>query len=479
MTADPQTSRGREKVNGHHRPPPGVSSQDTDGDRAGRANSRSARWLRSRAGIDETILDWVPLDRPRYTLLGTIIVNTGVLAGISLILALAGLVRGWWILLLIPFGACWGWLIMTLDRWLIASTHGIPQRSKLAIFAPRLAISFLLGFAIAEPLVLWIFQVPIRNEVAEHRKAEIDAYESLLKTCNPVTGSAPAGPDCAANQVIIPDSPTAIEHELSGTNAQILDRKAKADSARARFDELNDRAQKECAGTSGPGLTGEKGVGDQCRRDRADADDFRETSRLDQQESDLIALQNAVGPIEQRLSAARSTAGTEIATAVTTKVQQKRDNLRDRGILDDIAALGRLTEQSWAVFIGSWVVRLLLVALDCMPVLSKMISGTTSYDTMVDRQSASANRRHAAHVQHAERDYMADLEVENQIVELRLRNRSEDLLSQHRFGHAQRATDVYDQMEKYAKTLEDRYRRDPSSMVGNGVEPAVGTPSGS
>jgi len=67
------------------------------------ASQGVGRWLRSLTGVSEDILDWAPEERSSYTLLGAIVLNTGVLAGLSLIVALSSLTNGWWILL-VPFG---------------------------------------------------------------------------------------------------------------------------------------------------------------------------------------------------------------------------------------------------------------------------------------------------------------------------------------------------------------------------------------
>jgi len=42
------------------------------------------RLLRQVAGVNETILDWVPEERPRYTRLGAIVINTGLMAALSM-----------------------------------------------------------------------------------------------------------------------------------------------------------------------------------------------------------------------------------------------------------------------------------------------------------------------------------------------------------------------------------------------------------
>ncbi|MBP2191015.1 hypothetical protein BJ987_003916 [Nocardia goodfellowii] len=346
---------------------------------------------------------------------------------------------------------------MTFDRWLIASTHGLSHRSKAAVFGPRLALSVLLGVAIAEPLVLWVFQAPIHNEVAEYRKNEIERYEGLLKECNPVAGS-PTRTDCGNHRVNIAHPPEAVENELAEATAQLARSSAAVTEIDHRLDELERLAREECAGTAGPGLTGNIGEGGECLRNRAKADQYRLDTQIDKQHADQIALQLKVDDLNRQLGEARERSGGEIASEIAIKVDEKRENLKERGILDDIDALGRLSSDSHAVWLASWVLRLLLIAIDCMPVLGKLLGGTTTYDRMVARRLASANRKHSRDTRLDEREHTVDIELGSQQVEQRLRSNTKNLVDIDRIDQARRTTTLNSQMDDFAAQLEHSYR---------------------
>ena len=89
---------------------------------------------------------------------------------------------------LVPIALVWGWMIFSVDRWLITSTHGIRGLNRVLIFIPRLVLAILLAFTIAEPLTLRIFQNTLDSTVQQDRTTQLDDYESQLQTCNPVSG---------------------------------------------------------------------------------------------------------------------------------------------------------------------------------------------------------------------------------------------------------------------------------------------------
>src|SRR6266566_4564826 len=176
------------------------------------------RWMRVLCGIREEILDWVPEERPRYTGFGIIVLNTGCLATLAMFTALTKIVAAP-PLALVPVALMWGWIILSIDRWLISSTHGVHRASRLPmIFAPRIVLAILLALSIAEPLTLRIFQPALDREVRDNQATQLINYESQLKSCNPSTGVPVSAPRCNGYRLSIQDPPTGVQSEL--TNAQ-------------------------------------------------------------------------------------------------------------------------------------------------------------------------------------------------------------------------------------------------------------------
>lgn len=411
-----------------------------------------SRWLRMTAGVKEELLDWVPEERPRYTRLGAIVLNTGLLAGLSLLVALDTLVGGsWWVLL--PAAAMWAFVIVSFDGWLIASTHGVLNAAKLRVFLPRLVISLLMGAVIAEPLLLWVFQPAIHKEVLDERQNEIISYESQLKSCNPVSAEVVTAAACTNYHLNIKDSPQAAQDQLTRAIANRDQLKILVADISGKLSDLETVARDECAGTPGPGRTGVAGNGPECKRDRQIADQYHTDSQLDTRQADLRALDGQITALTASAANAQQTAGQQISAAITDQVAAKRASQGTIGILDEDTALGQLSARSFFVFAAQWLVRLLLIAIDCLPALTKLMSSTTAYDVLVSRQVEVSKRLHDKQVTLRERQDTADAEAKLQRIEYRLRTKIDNINEADRSARARREVDLDSEIDKLAAKL--------------------------
>ncbi|MBM7771285.1 hypothetical protein JOD54_001489 [Actinokineospora baliensis] len=412
------------------------------------------RLLRRLVGVSEDILDWVPEERPRYTRLGAIVLNTGIVAAVSMAMAVGKTTGAGWATACVV-ALIWMAAVVVIDSWLISSTHGSRPGSWLR-YLPRLVLSLLLGVVIAEPLVLSVFGTSIENEIGEHRKAEVEAYEGLLKRCNPSSGPAPADAACAGALVNTGVNPAATETQLAQATRIRDDLRTSVAAMDQEWTRLNQLAMNECTGVPGPGTTGVPGVGGECRRNRTIADDYRRDHGLDQRQRELAEAQHQVESLTGELAAARDTTERATSTAIAAKVQEKRANLDGSGILDEFEALQRLSDRSTIVLLAHWLLAALLVALDCLPVLTKMMSGSTAYDHQVRHQLATARRLHDEHLVLNEKRDTVDLRVHSQRLDQRLRNRIADLDGADRTAKAHRRIAYSAQINRLAATLESQ-----------------------
>jgi hypothetical protein len=413
------------------------------------------RLMRRLVGVDEDILDWVPEERPRYTRLGFIVLNTGLLAGVAMHFALTSVTgAAWWQLL--PADLFWALVIITIDSWLISSMHGADRASGIGGYLPRLLVSVLLGVVIAEPLVLAVFHQSVDNEISEHRKVEIDTYESTLKRCNPPSGDPSKDPSCAGFLVTIKNGPEGIRADL---RQAIKDRDtlkqyvAEADRQLATLEEI---ARAECAGTASPNgaTTGQRGEGPECRRDKEKADEYRRDSQIGQRHKDLAAAEQLVTDLSARLSAAEKSTEQQINAAIKAEVREKRENLSARGLLDEIDALGRLSGKNLTIGLAHLLLALLLMLLDCLPVLSKLMSRRTTYDDRVRNQLDADSRLHNRQLRTTERRDTVALEIQERRLDQRLRTSVEDITGEDRTAKERRRMELDAQIDRLAAAIE-------------------------
>ena len=376
------------------------------------------RRLRAIAGVDESILDWVPEERARYTRLGAIIMNTGLLAGLSLITALSHVVRAPLFAVLLV-GMFWAFMVMSFDGWLIASTHGVLGAMKVWFFLPRIVVSVLLGAVIAEPLVLWAFAPAINRDVQSFRAQTLAAAVTEWTRCNPPTGIQPAGAACQDYILNIQggDSPEIAQQDLNGLKAQRQVVANRIASINVKLVQMENLARDECNGNKGSGFSGVVGQGPNCDRDRAEADQFRRDSKLDQEESALTGLDAPIVAANNHLQTITNNYGSRVAQAIAqAKANQQEEQDGPIGLLEQSAALGRLSAHSGFVLAAQWMLRLLLIALDCLPVLAKLIGGTTSYDRLVNARLQMRKRMHAKDIESTEHRYAHQKRVVDEIL---------------------------------------------------------------
>lgn len=407
------------------------------------------RRLRAFAGVREEILDWVPEERARYTRLGMIVLNTGIMAGASLLVALGNVVHVPWVFLL-PVALIWGYVIVGFDGWLIASTHG-KLNHKLKIFAIRFVISVLMGTFIAEPLVLWFFHPAIRTEIAHMRDDDAAAREAKWVRCNPPSGQAPAG--CTGFLLSLQDSPTAIQAQLTQAQSERDALQGKLDTLNRQLADKQKLARRECNGNRGSELSGQVGEGPNCRQDRRDADQFRTTNHMDDKQATLLAYDRQIDQLSEQLKRQGQTYRQEIKTEIDKKMADWKRGQGRPGLLDEARALSRLSSRSTFVQFEQWLLRLLLVAIDCLPVLTKALSGTTTYDVLYSRQLETDNRLHEKYLALRERKDSSEHDLRLRQADYDHHAGMERINEDYRADRARRETGLDEAIERMAARL--------------------------
>jgi hypothetical protein len=414
------------------------------------------RWFRVCAGIKEDVMDWSPAERAKYTGLGIIVLNTGCLAAFAMFSALGKIVAAP-AFVLVPLALIWGWIIFSVDRWLITSTHGVRGLSRVLIFIPRLMLAILLAFTIAEPLTLRIFQNTLDSTAQTTRTKELDQYQSQLQACNPVSGQWVGTAACAGHYLTVANPPYAIQQKLVTAKQQQAQLESVVGTEETQEQKLTYIALGECAGTAGTDMTGTAGDGPQCKADKAAARTYAQQSDLATKQAQLATLQTSIAAMDQQAGAAQQTYGSQLHAAITAAVDARRtDQAKQIGIIEEWDALELLSSQSAFVFFGHWLLVLVMMALDCLPVLAKLMSESSTYDELISEERASDERIHATDLRFREETATVDKEVEIYLAEMRKRDRKRHLDQEERVRNAQGDTDGLDDV----RTLAAQWLRD-------------------
>ncbi|MCP2167286.1 DUF4407 domain-containing protein [Goodfellowiella coeruleoviolacea] len=355
------------------------------------------RWLAALAGARHDVLEQTPVDRFRYVAAGGVLLTTSAVAAVSAAFALRMAVRVAWPLA-IAGGLAWGVVILNLDRLLVI---GMTRRTgwwrNILGALPRVALALLLGTVIATPLVLRIFQPEIdaelevmRNDRAARFEEELSrnpryaAIPDLERKLNELQALADRNPDTAA-----------------AADPAVVAAQQEVDRARGVYDEAQRAAVCEIDGTCG---TRQPGVAE-AARERQQARDVA-LADLRQAEADLATAKDKA----RDAAASASTSAGQDADRVRddlAKIRQDRENdqrefaaasRQDGGLLARIEALASLGDKRPDLWFAQFVLSLLFMSLELLPVLTKLIqlSGPpTVYDQIIERMDDEATRASA------------------------------------------------------------------------------------
>jgi hypothetical protein len=414
------------------------------------------RWFRACAGIKEDVMDWSPAERAKYTGLGIIVLNTGCLAAFAMFTALGKIVSAP-SFALVPLALLWGWIIFSVDRWLISSTHGVRGLSRVLIFMPRLLLAILLAFTIAEPLTLRIFQNTLDSTAQTTRTEELDQYQSQLQTCNPVSGQWDSSAACDGYHLSVANPPYAIQQKLATARQQQAQLQSVVGGEEAQEQKLTSTAQGECAGTAGTNMTGTAGDGSRCKADWAAVQAYAQQSGVATKQKQLAKLQTSITGMIQQTGSAQANYDGQLHAAITSAVNTRRkDQAKQIGIIEEWNALELLSSQSAFVFFGHWLLVLVMMALDCLPVLAKLMSEASTYDGLIAEERASDERVHATELRFREETSTVDKEVQIYLAKMNKRDRKRGMDQEERVRNAQGDTDGLDDVRALAaKWLRD------------------------
>jgi len=155
----------------------GLYTYDSFGESRKPSDKKFLWWC---AGAHQDLLKQFPSEHTKYSGLGGVLLATFALASISAGYAVYTVFNNFiWAIL---FAVVWGLIIFNFDRFLVSTMrkYGISKRKQLWMSVPRMALALLIGFTIARPLELKIFEKEINVKMAENLHKKIEHNDSLL-----------------------------------------------------------------------------------------------------------------------------------------------------------------------------------------------------------------------------------------------------------------------------------------------------------
>ena len=306
---------------------------------SGSKNSSDTHFLWWCAGAHQKLLKNFPSEHTKYAGLGGVILATFALASLSAGYALYSVFTNW--IWAFAFAMVWGLIIFNFDRFLVSTMrkYGLSVRKQIGMTLPRIMLALLIGFIIARPLELKIFEKEIDVKVVENRHKKILLNDSLLQLEN-------------ENRI-----------QLAGQERSRLDTRRL--SIQDSLHRLQQAYVQEADGTGGSMQIG-----------------IEKLTRL-KQEAYLAALQQLSPELQQLNSqiAYQDSILKNVGAAKELKRRQYEATLiSDVGFLERNKALSDLSNQEPSVFWANLLISLLIILIETGPLLSKLIMSVGPYD---------------------------------------------------------------------------------------------------
>jgi multidrug efflux pump subunit AcrA (membrane-fusion protein) len=324
-------------------------------------------------------------ERIKFQSLGWAILITSGMATVSMWFALYS-AMGVNAIIAAPFALLWGLVIMGIDRWLITSMPADGRR-RFYMAAPRLLLAILLGTLISTPLVLRIFQSEINAQISV-MKANAASQFLQSEQGNQVGAQVTYWRDDVANlEKVIDTGGVASIDPADDPTVKSLE----AQATTVYNQEQTYYKQWQCQLYGGPGCP--PGAGTLYTASHANWEAAKtQLAQIDTQIQQREAALSASGAasVQSRLTQAKNAlpgAQQQLSVAVArqTALQASFDttNENENGLLIRLQALSQLSGKSFTVTAARFLLFLLFLVIECLPVTVKLLQQSGNYESIL------------------------------------------------------------------------------------------------
>lgn len=306
-------------------------------------------WLST---AEKELLIQCVVDRNRYKIIGTTVLATWSFATLAWTYFWSTVTNNWFVSILL--GLFMGFIILTIDRALIKGMNKF-NKNKIAPLLLRSVLAITLGTFMAQPAILFMFDKEIRlqasldNEVRKRNKQqELDSlYNQQKQTIKSQRGL--------------------LQNQLD-----------------TKYSEVTTARQQYLAEIDGTGGTGKIGIQNIAKAKRA------EYEKLDTEYQQMFAR------IHPDVAAADSNLNS--INTIIKKENEVFNGLLNNGFLTRIEALNNLVKKNAALQWRYFLIVIILMLIELMPVIAKSLLPSGTYDEKVrlqeemERELAESNQ---------------------------------------------------------------------------------------
>lgn len=310
--------------------------------REGYAPDRWTRFLWWLSTAEPEILSGCVVDRGRYAIVGMTVLGTWAFATLAWSYFFSTVVGNWFIAILL--GIFMGGIILTIDRALIKGI-GRSNKKRFLPLAFRAILALVIGLFMAQPALLYLFDKEIHVQISldneQRRRDKRGRQDTLYST--------------QKNRLL--QQKKSLQEELNSRYAEVS-------AARDAF-------IRETDGTGGSKKIGLKDIAQAKQREYQKLDaDYR--SKEQQLLPQIKSSDSLMAVID----------------ATIQKEQQAFEALLNDGFITRIEALNHLVQNNLSVAFRYYLLVVILLLIELMPVITKTILPEGSYDKKLELREA-------------------------------------------------------------------------------------------
>jgi hypothetical protein len=289
------------------------------------------------------ILKQCPSEFNKYYGIGVIVFLTGLLASLSGGYAIYTVFRK--LEISIPFGVLWGFLIFSVDWYIVSSLRKHQRKlNELGMALPRFILAILIAFVISMPLKMKLFEREIEQQILFDQQQSSLQYTNLLN-----------------NQFLDIEK---IENENLSLRNEINKKQEQRDI-------LFSMIVSEAEGTS-PTRTPGKGPVYREKKSEYDKIDLELAQLRIQNNQQIQQNIQELNTLKERRDQVLS---------VAQVINEDSD-----GFLARLQALNTLNNKSLSIQIASWFIILLFITIESAPIIVKLLSTRGPYDDLLEAE---------------------------------------------------------------------------------------------